>query len=262
MGKDGPIYWKPHVAARARIARARIDCDSRMVPHRPFPFRWALPFSQLLLCLVILWPVRQFLRFELIQSIHSYSGTTQSADTSNSEKINVIVPPPTSKALQRGESSLTRWERRKVVPLALNFPVLIVQLPYIILSPNKTEWVPKGMFFDAWRAMSWPFAGMFFWFFLGRGFEALSAARQSKVYPRISGIETSLALILFVIGVVILIGVLTSTPDDRSDTQFMALIAGGVLWGILALAPIVARFLQWRLAKRTTAAESCGNRRS
>src|SRR5579859_7994724 len=178
-----------------------------MASHRGFPFRWVLPSAQLLVCLVLLWPVRQFLLFEVIQSIHSYSSSTQSDGISSSEGVTIIVPPISREAQQRADSFTKLWETRKTVPLALNFPVLIVQLPYVILSPTKTEWVPKGMFFDVWRALSWPFAGMFFWWFLGRGFEALSAARRSVAGPRISWVETAFALILFIIGIVMLIGI-------------------------------------------------------
>jgi Tfp pilus assembly protein PilN len=57
-------------------------------------------------------------------------------------------------------------------------------------------------------------------------------------------------------GLVTLIGILTTTPDDRSDLQFMTLLAGGLLWGVLATVTITARFLQWRVAKRNAAAQA------
>jgi len=104
--------------------------------------------------------------------------------------------------------------------------------------------------------MSWPFAGLFFWWLSGRSVEALFAARQSVARPRINWAETSLAGILFIIGLATLVGILTSTPDDRRDLQFMAWVAGGLLWGILATATIAARFLQRRIQKRVTAAHS------
>jgi len=109
------------------------------------------------------------------------------------------------------------------------------------------------MFPDVWRALSWPFAGMFFWWYFGRSVEALSAARRSVECPRISLIEAMFALILSVVGFVGLINILTSTPDDRHDFQFLALIAGAILWGILATTTITARFMQWRISKRRTA---------
>jgi fatty acid desaturase len=147
-------------------------------------------------------------------------------------------------------------EIRTEAPLALNFPVFVAQLPYIAVSPAKREWVPKGMPPNTWRALSWPFVGILFWWFLGRGIEALRTARRSVVYPRIRWIETAVALILLATGLVTLIGILTTTPDDRSDLQFMTLLAGGLLWGILATVTITARLLQWRVAKRNAAAQA------
>jgi len=46
------------------------------------------------------------------------------------------------------------------------------------------------------------------------------------------------------------VGIITSTPDDRRDLQFLALVAGGLLWGILATFTITARIFQWRIRKR------------
>ena len=225
-----------------------------MHPQQPsFPFRWVLPSAQLVLCMALLWPVRTFLLFGVMGSIASYSNPNlKLRANSDSKGVDIIVPPLTPEVQRR----LTQWEIRKTAPLALNFPVLITQLPYILASPAKREWVPKGMFPDVWRALSWPFAGMLFWWSLGRAVEALSAARRFVVRPRISWAETAFAIALLAIGFVALVGILTSTPDDRRDIQFLSLAAGGLLWGILATATIGARLLQWRIAKRSAAAQS------
>src|SRR5882762_1814287 len=221
-----------------------------------FPFRWVLPSVQLLVCFALLWPVRQFLFLGVMQSIHSYSNMTSKSDAFPDSEGVYVVPPATPEQQRFGDSEARFYEIRKTAPLALNFPVLIAQLPYILVSPTKREWVPKGMFPDIWRALSWPIAGMFFWWYLGRSFEALYAARQSVAHPRINWAETTFALILCGIGIVTLIGIVTSTPDDRRDIQFMALVAGGLLWGIMATATVVAGFLQWRLAKRHHSSQS------
>lgn len=207
--------------------------------------------------MALLWPMRGFLFFEVMESIHSYSILTpKSSGTSDSKAVYNIVSPTTPEQQRRADAVTKLWETRKIIPMALNFPVLIVQLPYIIARSTKREWVPRGMFFDAWRALSWPLVGMFFWWCLGRGVEALSAARRSVGLPRISWIETIFALILFCIGLVTLIGILTSTPDDRRDVQFLTLVSGGLLWGVLATVTIAARFQQWRIGKRSAGAQS------
>jgi hypothetical protein len=132
----------------------------------------------------------------------------------------------------------------------LDFPVAVAQVPYILANPRKREWTPRGMLPEIWRAISWPFAGALFWWCAGRGIEALLAARRSVVYPRLALVETVFAAVLFCIGVAMLVGIITSTPDDRRDLQFLALVAGGLLWGVLATFTVTARIFQWRIHKR------------
>ncbi len=224
--------------------------------HDSFPFRWVLPSVQLVVCLVLLWPIRGLLFLGVEESIYSYSRPTPKSSVLSNPEVHIVLPPLTPER-QRTEDVATKLaDVRTKAPLALNFPVLVAQLPYIIVSPAKREWVPKGMPPDIWRALSWPFAGILFWWFLGRSVEALSTARRSVVHPRISWIETAFAVILLGTGFVTLIGILTTTPDDRSDLQFMALLAGGLLWGILAIITITARFLQWRVAKRILSSQA------
>lgn len=208
--------------------------------NHAFPFRWVLPPVQFLVCLALLWPVRSMLFVGATESNRLFYGPNQQIE----------ITPDTQRAV---DSVVGKWETRKAAPLVLDFPVLIAQLPYILVRSPKREWVPKGMFPDVWRALSWPFVGMFFWWFFGRSVEAVSAARRSLARPRITLAETSGALILSIVGLVALAGILTSTPDDRHDFQFLALIAGAILWGILATTTLTARFMQWRISKRRTA---------
>ena len=174
-------------------------------------------------------------------------------------EIHIVLPPPSPEKQRPDDVAKKVADIRTKMPLALNFPVLVAQLPYILVSPAKREWVPRGMPVDTWRALSWPFVGTLFRWFLGRSVEALPTARRSLVYPRISWIETAFAVSLLCTGLVALIGILTTTPDDRSDLQFMALLAGGLLWGVLATVIIAARFLQWRVTKRMAAAQATTN---
>jgi len=225
--------------------------------QQSFPFRWILPSAQFLICLVLLWPARVFLLFNVLQSVHSYFGPTPATGiTPNSNGSHVIVPPLTPEAERKAdaeaEEELKIWDKRKTAPLFLNSPVLLAQLPYVIASPSKSEWIPRGMTRDVWHAISWPFAGVFLWWFVGRSVEALAAARRSILSPRITWGETVIALLLFLIGCGSLIGILTSTQDDRADGPFVAMLAGEVLWGIMSTATVTARFLQWRIAKRNT----------
>ena len=224
-----------------------------VAPIRNFPFRWVLPSAQLLLCFTVLWPVRGFLLFEVSDN-PSCRLILKAGMIFNPIVSYLVVPPPTPNdervALAR------HWEIRKTVPVALNLPVLLMQLPYVILNPEKREWVPRGISFEVWRALSCPLAGVFFWWYAGRGIDALSAALRSVVRPRISWVETLVAGILVAGGIVALVGIFTSTSDDRHDLQFVMLVGGAFLWGLLAVSTVAARLLQWRIAKRRIVAQT------
>lgn len=55
------------------------------------------------------------------------------------------------------------WQQQDVsirAPVLLDFPVLVAQLPYILLRHPAREWVPAGMLAEDWRALSWPVVGL------------------------------------------------------------------------------------------------------
>lgn len=213
---------------------------------RTFPFRWLLPVLQLSLCLISLWSSRYFLAFELSRSIESYAPAESRTSLKGSLRIDILTPEQQKAADREAKIEYLRMR----VPVALNFPVGIVQLPYVILSPAKTEWVPRGMLAETWRAISWPFAGVLFWWVAGRGIEALRSCREAIISPRVTLLETIFAALLVCIGIVVLVGTIMSTPDDRRDLQFVALLVGGFLWGVLASLTLAARILQWKILRR------------
>lgn len=173
------------------------------------------------------------------------------AARSSSPRLDIEIPVLISEHQEATDSADKLRALETKVPVALNFPVLVVQIPYILVRHPRREWVPRGMFPEQWRALAWPIAGIFFWWLVGRGIDALRAARKSSALPSITSVETAFAGLLFAIGIVSLIGLITSTPDDRRDFQFLALLTGGLLWGVLAAFTIGARFFQWRIHKRT-----------
>ena len=211
-----------------------------------FSYRRVLPVAQLLIAVVALWPSRYLTLFQISQSIHAYVPATAQRPV---PPIDIEIPTLTSQQQQEADRVARIEQLRMELPVTLNFPVLIAQLPYIV--PVRKELVPHGFMRETWRAVSWPLAGVFFWWLAGRGVDALRTVRKSVVAPRITMAETIFAGLLFTFGVVTLVGILTSTPDDRRDIDFLALIAGGLLWGILAVFTLAARFLQWRLMKRS-----------
>jgi hypothetical protein len=210
-------------------------------------FRRVLPIVQLLVCVISLWPSRYFVLFQFSQSLHAYALLKPQQPLPLG---NIELSTLTSQQQQEADRAARIVHLRMELPVALNFPALIAQLPYIVLI--RREWVPIGMMRIVWRGLSWSLAGVFFWWLAGRGADALRAAWKSVLAPRITMAETIFAGLLFAIGVATLVGILTSTPDDRRDIDFLALIAGGLLWGVLAALTIAARLLQWRLRKHVT----------
>ena len=210
-----------------------------------YQIRWVLPVAQLLACLVALWPARGHLLFSVVQAKQLYA-PAQQEKTQRSEPQRVIVLPELTPDRQRELDAAEETAMRRMrVPVILNFPVVIAQVTYLLVT--RREWLPRGMLIQSWRALSWPLVGLLFWWLAGRGIEALSASFRSTLRPRLSWIEVSWAIVLLLVGVVTLIGVVTSTPDDRRDKDFMALMYGGMLWGVLAGLTIIARLRQWRI---------------
>ena len=221
---------------------------------RTFPFRWVLPAIQLFLCFLSIWPSRYFLLFQVFQSMNSY--TANQSRTEISPPLSIEIPALTAEQQVAADRATKIEQLRMRVPVALNFPVAIAQLPYVIAIPDKREWVPQGFMTETWRAVSWPFAGVFFWWIVGRSIEALRSTSKAVISPRVTLAETVFAAIFVCIGVAAFVGLLTSTPDDRNDVQFVALSAGGLLWGILASITITTCVFQWRIRRSSKTAVS------
>jgi len=161
--------------------------------RRTFAFRWLLPTTQLLLCSVALWPLRPLLIQQVRDSIYAYRVRTN-PPPSLPEKQQLVVP--LSPRQQSDFETFERLERREWIPQTLNLPSILVQLPYVILNPAKQEWIPRGMNFRIWRAISWPLLGILFWWIAGRGIEALIATRRRLIRPNITWIETTVGAAL------------------------------------------------------------------
>ena len=214
----------------------------------PLPYRWILPVGQLLICAVVLWPIQSEIVFEIRATIRRYG----SAKTLEPEP-GFVLPYGLDINLDdpQLERSFRNSERRLFTPTMLDMPVGIVQLPYIIHNPAKTEWVPKGMDVKTWRAITWPFVGLIFWWIAGRGVEALLAARRSVIDPSIGWIETGVGVFLLVWGILLLITPLFAGNSD-SDISWVFLSGSGAMWAVLGAAILVARIAQRKIRLRLT----------
>ena len=209
--------------------------------------RWVLPVANLLVCLVALWPARgHFLSGLMLGRLLRAPAQQKTGRVSEPQRV-IDLPDLNPESQREADAVYERAVRHMRVPVVLNFPVAVAQVPYLLVT--KREWVPEGVLLESWRALTWPLVGMLFWWLAGRGIEALSASYERTIFPRLYWEEVTWAVVLLVVGIATLIGIVTSTPDDRADKNFMALVYGGLLWGVLAGLIVAARFRQWRIRK-------------
>jgi len=212
-----------------------------------YQLRWVLPVAQLLVCLVALWPVRgHFLVGLMFGKLLRASSQQRTGRVSEPQRV--IDLPELTPERQREADALYENELRYMrVPVVLNFPVVVAQVLFSLIT--RREWVFQGMLKESWRVLMWSLVGIVFWWLTGRGIEAISASFQRTIHLRLYWMEVMWAVVLFVVGIVTFMGIVTSTPDDRRDKDFLALMYGGLLWGVLAGLTITARFRQWRILK-------------
>ena len=215
--------------------------------HRTFAFRWWLPITELVLCVAVLWPVLPALKGQVRESIHAYRAKRNPLpDVPENQRL--IVPFSTQEQLDF--ETRERLKAREWIPQMLNLPSGLVQLlPYVILNPTKHEWIPRGMTFRLWRAISWPVVGILFWWIAGRGIEGLLAARQRLIRPRITWIETITGAALFTFCAVAAVCMPLFSGSD--EHFFMSIfVAASLMWSAIGGAVVAGRVAQWRLRKR------------
>jgi hypothetical protein len=209
-----------------------------------------LPIAQLLLAVALLWTVRR----ELIQQAKdamSFRRAVENRKPIPDVEFSVIIAERPTAELETELSTFERgfrnFERRKWIPSVMNLPVGLIQLPYVILSQSKEEWVPVGFDLMTWRAISWPLIGLLFWWSAGRGVDAMLALRTKRLAPKITIIEG-------VIGALFLafctIAAICLPLYARSDPDFPIMIfsLGFAVWAFLGGTVLFARLLQWRVA--------------
>jgi hypothetical protein len=162
----------------------------------------------------------------------------------------VVIP---ERLAPQQKAEFKSFEKRKWMPLVLNLPSGLIQLPYVILNPSKEEWVPAGMDVMTWRAITWPLVGVLFWWSAGRGFDALLAMRRGLIHPAISWIETIFGTILFLFCATAAVCFPIFDNNVRDPDFPVRLFAWGFgWWALFAGALVTARFRQWRMRKKTS----------
>ncbi len=218
--------------------------------HSTFAFRWLLPLIQLVLCVVAIWPLRALFIQEIKASIRAYRPlkTPPPKPLENQQFPNLVIDAQELRTFQA-------LERREWMPMMLNLPSGLVQVPYAILSPAKQEWVPRGMVFKTWRVISWPLIGILFWWSVGRGIEALLAAQRRLVHPRITWIETIVGAALCLFCAVAAVCLPLYAGAD-SEFPYKLWIAGSGMWSVLGGIVVAARVAQLRIRRRARLANA------
>jgi hypothetical protein len=195
-------------------------------------FALLLPAAQLLLCAVLLWPIRLLIVHELHIPLPSIIEQTMVADCQ-------------------------RWSPKQEFFLssvvALDIPGGLVQLPYAMNTPTKREWSPKGMNDLVWRAVTWPFLCIPFWWIAGRAIDALNGEKHRLLIPRIGLMEAAIGSVWAAVGALMFIGFLLMA-GIRKDLDLIRIAAAGGLWTLLGALSLIARFRQERLQKAETIA--------
>lgn len=210
----------------------QIPVPSEIGARRSFRFSLALPLGQLLLCAILLCPIRMWIFVEL--------GVP--------ERLLGFVTLPHEHMHGGG---LRYWSSISGLEIAamLNLPAGMVQLPYDIYSPSHNDFHPPGVDLKVWRAVTWPILGTFFWWVAGRGADALAASRRRTLTPKIKWAEAILGLVLSVLSITGTIGVVFFSGADRHDPLLPLFAFAGVMWTILGALPFIARIVQWRLCR-------------
>ncbi|MGC2695645.1 MAG: hypothetical protein WA738_07625 [Candidatus Angelobacter sp.] len=195
-------------------------------------FALLLPAAQLLFCAALLWPIR----LTVIHALH------------------ITLPPIIEQTMM---ADCQRWSPKQNFLLtsivALDIPAGLIQLPYSMNSPTKHEWTPKGMDDQIWRALTWPFLCIPFWWIAGRAIDALTAEKHRLLTPRIGLTETAIGSIWVAVGALLFVSFLVMA-GVKKDPDLTRIAAAGGLWALLGALSLIARFRQKRLPRLQKAA--------
>ena len=210
------------------------------------PLRWILPVGQLILCTVILWPLRPMLIGQIRTSLWGYDAPHST--TARIPVAPVVRPFDLSEgAVQRRIKSL---QAREWTVAGLNLAGGLPDLTYAMLSPEHSEWTPTGMLMWTWRDLSWPIIGIFFWWLAGRSLEALLFSRHRVLLPKIRWWEVAVSLPVLAFGAMWAIGVSFDQSARAEFPMWRLLAVFGSMWFLLGASTLVAFVVQWRLRRR------------
>jgi hypothetical protein len=104
-----------------------------------------------------------------------------------------------------------------------------------------------------WRAISWPFVCLPFWWIAGRAIDALRAVKYRSLMPRIGLMEAAIGSIWVLVGALLFLSFLVMAGIKR-DLDSTRIAAAGGLWTLLGALSLIARFRQERFREQQHAA--------
>lgn len=216
--------------------------------HMAFPFRWAFPIGELLLCSILLWPLRSELLADLRPKApppprRQVAIPTVPAQPNEKARLTIIQVGPAPDQNQHVDRAK---QVRLSLPASLNFPAGFFDY-FISIWVTDNSRPHDDTFRESWRAVTWPLLALVFWWMAGRAVEALLAARKKLLVPRIGPPEVTVAIVLLFFGGGL--GLLIALSGESRDLDSRLLVWGTALWGLIGAVMLAARLAQWRVRR-------------
>lgn len=214
--------------------------------------------AQLLICAIMVWPLRHTLAREVTGSIDAYQTHGKSLrprpipftlDRSQSSPRIRVADPNLVPLTPEGEIPGT-FTTRLWGPALLNLPAGLAGLSFSIAFEKGRAWVPRGMGLQTWRAISWPLIALILWWIAGRAIESLIAASRGISQPTIARAELIVGIAIQLMGMFALLAPIEADVRNEPELPWVFLSLAGALWALLGTTIIAARISQRRMARR------------
>lgn len=180
-------------------------------------FATLLPLFALVLWVVLVPTPTAFAYFRLLQLSHGAAAVRLAVGN-----FTVILPRHRFLIFSVEGVGLREWPVIESVYIPGMLGEILTSLP--ISWPES--WIPAGLTFHAWRALSWPFFSLPAWWFAGRGLDALLGWRRLRWGTLLTGTLLSAAFLLLLVGMCFCL-----SASDRAGTAFID--CGFGLWTLL-----------------------------